>query len=136
MNSNGSTISPVQASPVLPEVRANGRETMKTAVPITIKPILTTRTGISIAIAKPSARSSGIAAEACPITNARNRQLIVKIFRDFVRYMITGMYKYIAGQRLNSPMTGAWSEGRSCFRADKSIMHVRHEEVKTEFARI
>jgi len=24
-----------------------------------------------------------------------------------VRYMITGMYKYIAGQRLNSPMTGA-----------------------------
>ena len=53
-----------------------------------------------------------------------------------MRYMITGIYKYIAGQRLNSPMTGAWSEGRSCFRADKSIMHVRHEEVKTEFARI
>ena len=136
VNSNGSTISPVQASPVLPEVRANGRETMKNAVPITIKPILTTRIGTSITIAKPSGRSSGIAAEACPTTNARNRQLIVKIFRDFVRYMITGMYKYIAGQRLNSPMTGAWSEGRSCFRADKSIMHVRHEEVKTEFARI
>ena len=73
---------------------------------------------------------------ACPATNARNRQLIEKIFRDFVRYMITGMCKYIAGQRLNSPMTGAWSEGRSCFRADKSIMHVQHEEVKTEFARI
>ena len=94
------------------------------------------RQGISITIAKPSGRSSGIAAEACPVTNARNRQLIVKIFSDFVRYMITGMYKYIAGQILNSPMTGAWSEGRSCFRADKSIMHVRHEEVKTEFASI
>ena len=50
--------------------------------------------------------------------------------------MITAMCEYIAAQRLNSPMTGAWSEGRSCFRADKSIMHVRHEEVKTEFARI
>jgi len=107
VNSNGSAIRLVQASPVLPEVRANGSETMKTAVPITINPILTTRTGISIAIAKPSARSSGIAAEACPITDARNRQLIVKIFSDFVRYMITGMSKYIAGQRLNSPMTGA-----------------------------
>jgi len=44
---------------------------------------------------------------ACPVSNARNRQLIVKIFRYFARYMITGMYKYIAGQRLNSPMTGA-----------------------------
>ena len=105
--SNGSTISPVQASPVLPEVRADGSETMKNAVPITIKPIPTTRTGTSITIAKASGRSSGIAAEACPITNARNRQLIVKIFSDFVRYMITGMCKYIAGQRLNSPMTGA-----------------------------
>ena len=71
-----------------------------------------------------------------PVANARNRQLIEKNFRTFARYIITGMYKYIAGQRLNSPMTGAWSEGRSCFRADKSIMHVRHEEVKTEFARI
>ena len=50
--------------------------------------------------------------------------------------MITGMCEYVVGQRLNSPMTGAWSEGRSCFRAEKSIMHVRQEEVKTEFARI
>ena len=70
------------------------------------------------------------------VTNARNRQLIKKLFRDIVRDIITEMYKYIAGQRLNSPMTGAWSEGRSCFRADKSIMHVRKEEVKTEFASI
>ena len=30
-----------------------------------------------------------------------------KLFRDFAQYIITGMYKYIAGQRLNSPMTGA-----------------------------
>ena len=57
-------------------------------------------------------------------------------FRDFERYIITGMYKFIAGQRLNFPMTGAWSEGRSRFRADISIMHVLHDEVKTEFARI
>ena len=85
VNSNGSTISPVQASPVLPEVRANGRETMKNAVPITIKPILTTRIGTSIIIAKPSGRSSGIAAEACPITNARNRQLIEKTFQRFCK---------------------------------------------------
>ena len=91
MNSSGSTTSASQASPVLPEVRANGSETMKNAVPITIKPTHNTRTGTSITISKPSGRSSGIAAEACPVTNARNRQLIVKIFSDFVRYMITGM---------------------------------------------
>jgi hypothetical protein len=103
VNSKGSTISPVQASPVLPEVRANGRETMKTAVPITIKPIPTTRTGTSINIAKPSGRSSGIAAEACPVTNARKRQLIVKTFSDFVRNMITGIFNIFVGQSLNSP---------------------------------
>ena len=136
MNSSGSTISASQASPVLPEVIANGRATMKNAVLITVKPNPITRIGTSITIAIASGRSSGIAAEACPVTNARKRQLIVKIFRDFVRYMFTGMYKYIAGQRLNSPMTGAWSEGRSCSRAVKSIMHARHEEVKTEFASI
>ena len=107
VNSSGSTISASQASPVLPEVIANGRATMKNAVLITVKPNPITRIGISITIAIASGRSSGIAAEACPVTNARKRQLIVKIFRDFVRYMITGMCKFIAGQRLNSPMTGA-----------------------------
>ena len=30
-----------------------------------------------------------------------------KNFQIFARYMINGMYKYIAGQILNSPMTGA-----------------------------
>ncbi len=59
-----------------------------------------------------------------------------KLTKGFVRYIITGMYKNIAGQILNSPMTGAWSEGRSCSLADKSIMHLRHDEVKTEFAKI
>nr|MCS5553288.1 hypothetical protein [SAR324 cluster bacterium] len=93
--------------PVLPEVIANGRATMKNAVLITVKPNPITRIGTSITIAIAAGVSSGIAAEACPVTNARNRQLIVRIFRDFVRYMITGMCKFIAGQRLNSPMTGA-----------------------------
>ena len=46
------------------------------------------------------------------------------------------MYINIAGQKLNSPMTGAWSEGRSCSLAEKSIMQLRHDEVKKEFAKI
>ena len=66
-----------------------------------------TRIGTSIIIENAPGRSSGITAETCPAVNAINRQPIMKILREFARFMIFFVILFILSQRLNSAMTGA-----------------------------
>ena len=75
VNSKGSITSASQASPVLPEVRANGKATTKKADPIRARPNPTTRIGTSITIANAPGRSSGIAAETFTDNNAKAGKL-------------------------------------------------------------
>ena len=87
VNLNGSTTKASQASPVLPEVKANGKATTKNADPISARPNPTIRIGTSITIANDPGRSCGIAAETFNVNNAKSRQAMVIIFNGFALLM-------------------------------------------------
>ena len=80
---------------------------MKKADPTTASPKPRMRIGTSITIANAPGRSSGNAPETCPALNARNRQAMVKILREFARILTVLQKNKFVSQRLNSPMTGA-----------------------------
>jgi hypothetical protein len=66
---------------------ANGKATIKKAVPATASPIPRMRIGTSITIANAPGRSTGSEPETLPAVNAKNRQPIMKILRYFARFM-------------------------------------------------